>query len=92
MISLYKCDYCNFIGSEEEVYKHENICEHNPSRLNCSSCQYSSFKTMKQYKCTLRPEREIPENQEFINCPDHSIREYPHTMKDIMGNIFGGLV
>ena len=41
MKPVFKCEYCNFIGTEEEVIKHEDDCSSNYNR------------TWKQPRCSL---------------------------------------
>lgn len=40
MKQLYRCDYCDFIGSSEEVGNHEINCSYNPKQKTCFSCKY----------------------------------------------------
>lgn len=41
MEQLYRCSFCKkFIGSKEEVTKHEENCLYNPALKTCYSCYY----------------------------------------------------
>lgn len=35
------CDYCNFIGTADEVYKHQKTCLENPNIKCCANCKYA---------------------------------------------------
>ena len=35
MKKVFKCDYCNYIGTAEEVAKHEKVCLNNPDVKCC---------------------------------------------------------
>ena len=38
MKPLFRCEYCNKIGTEEELVKHENECINNYTKRSCNSC------------------------------------------------------
>jgi hypothetical protein len=44
MKPLFRCDYCDFTGVEEEVIKHEETCMHNHTRRSCSTCKHATLK------------------------------------------------
>ena len=51
---IYKCDYCNTIGTEDEIQAHEASCLHNPDNRCCLSCKYyveRGFKWEPQCAC-----------------------------------------
>lgn len=35
---LYKCDYCEKTGTEEEILAHEKECINNPNNKTCITC------------------------------------------------------
>ena len=41
MKEVFKCDYCNYIGTAEEVTEHEKVCLNNPEVKCCYNCQYA---------------------------------------------------
>lgn len=41
MKEVFKCDYCNYIGTKEEVMEHEKVCLNNPDVKCCYNCQYA---------------------------------------------------
>ena len=40
MKQAYKCEYCHFMGSGEEVSNHEEDCVYNPKNKSCATCVY----------------------------------------------------
>lgn len=41
MREVFKCDYCDYIGTKEEVETHEKVCLGNPDVKCCYNCQYA---------------------------------------------------
>lgn len=41
MREVFKCDYCNYIGTAEEVAEHEKVCLNNPDVKCCYNCQHA---------------------------------------------------
>jgi hypothetical protein len=38
--TVYRCDYCGLeLESIDEMFKHEDICPHNPQNMPCSQCK-----------------------------------------------------
>jgi hypothetical protein len=67
MKPVFKCDYCDFIGTEQEVKEHEVKCTDNYDRRSCYTCEYKIFnKKLTGYECTEG--REIPEGQIYEFC------------------------
>jgi hypothetical protein len=90
MKALYKCDFCDKIGTTEEIYEHEIYCENNPKRTSCSYCANKETKFINgcgiTYTCNVK---EIPEGCEYINCDKFTLKE----MADIsINDIFGGFL
>lgn len=74
MKPAFKCDYCNFIGTEDEVREHEEKCTNNYDRRSCLTCKnQDGFKSIDIknneviYDC--KAGKEIPPNQIFDFCP-----------------------
>lgn len=86
MKPVFKCDYCNFMGTEEEVKEHEPKCFDNYNRKSCFTCKHKSWKNAKQYKCACGIE--IPEDKIWEFCSQYEREEVP---KNDVGNIFGHL-
>lgn len=41
MKEVFRCDYCNYIGTKEEVEEYEKVCLNNPDVKCCYNCQYA---------------------------------------------------
>ena len=73
MKPVFKCDYCKFMGTEEEVKGHEPKCSDNYDRKSCYTCMHKKIgrvvdkdvddivngKAVIVYECRLG--KEIPE-------------------------------
>lgn len=93
MKPVYKCDYCTFMGTEEEVKEHEEKCNDNYTKRSCLTCK--SRKTCMTYP-TVRFEcergKEIPNGCIIENCEYYERKEKDiHTDKSIFSNLFGGI-
>lgn len=88
MKPVFKCDYCNFMGTKEEVERHEPTCTDNYDRQSCYTCEHRIYKTMNQIECKCG--KEIPEGKIMEFCPDYIHRERVNTFSDILSGIFGG--
>lgn len=82
MKPVYKCDYCSFMGTEDEVKEHELECYNNYDRRSCHTCKHKriipcksakEIKTAWMYKCEL--EKEIPEGKFFEFCDLYEEKE-----------------
>lgn len=87
MKELYRCDYCDKIGTIEELTEHEPICENNPKKRNCGTCDNAKFINLNQFECKIHPDRDVPEGKEYINCSDHVPRKPMKDIEDIF-NMF----
>lgn len=90
MISLYRCDYCDFIGSSEEVIQHETTCIKNPARCSCNYCEYAFFPTSKTVKCDLNKEK-IDDNHILINCDAFKAKDFSNPFKTLSDILFKGV-
>lgn len=53
MKKVFKCDYCNYIGTAEEVTEHEKTCLKNPDVKCCYNCQYAYTRSSTTLDLTL---------------------------------------
>lgn len=55
MKPVFKCDYCKFMGTEEEVKEHELNCMENYDRRSCYTCKHrgrlSMVNKLVKYEC-----------------------------------------
>ena len=92
MKPVYKCDYCKFMGTEEEVCKHESECYDNYDRKSCSTCTHKTTDVIDRawcFKCNLGIE--IPVGQQFVYCQKYERSEKPIILDGIFGSMFGGI-
>ena len=93
MKPVFKCDYCDFIGTEKEVKEHESKCTSNYTRRNCWTCQHNGgMKDMHNLKCDAG--RDIPADSIIEFCPQYLRKEkkdWTGKFENIFGSMFGGL-
>ena len=88
MKPVFKCDYCNFMDTEEKVKEHEITCFDNYDRKSCFTCKHKSYKNAKQYECACGIE--IPEGKFFEFCGQYEKKEKSETpLNNLFGDIFG---
>lgn len=89
MKPVFKCDYCDFMGTEQQVNEHEPGCFENYDRKSCFTCEHKSYKSIHQIKCACG--REIPEDKILEFCPEYKRKEKSEKpLYDLFGGIFGG--
>ena len=93
MKPVFKCDYCKFMGTEEEVKEHEPTCMDNYDRRSCYTCQnrgrLSMANNLVKYECGK--EIDIPEGKIIEFCPMYTRKEKSDNPFDfLMTDLFGG--
>ena len=95
MKQLYRCDYCDFTGTEEEVEKHEANCPDNYTLKSCLTCKYKQLNsTWDSVVCTCG--KDVPEKSYIKYCNKYE-RSENNNLEDgggigsIFGNLFGGV-
>ena len=92
MKPVFKCDYCEFMGTEEDVKNHENTCINNYDKRSCYTCEHRGVLTfvngIPKYKCDK--EIDIPEGTIFEFCKSYERKKETHDratnfIKDIFG-------
>lgn len=73
MKPIYRCEYCDVTGTEEEILEHEEECVQNYNKKSCLTCKYCSTDGFRQVKC--KNGKEIPEGKIVERCPMHEIGE-----------------
>ena len=88
MKPVFKCDYCDKMGTEEEIKKHEPECLDNYDRKSCLTCVHKELgrinSNMIVYNCKLG--KEIPEGKIFEFCPQYERKEKTN---NLFGDLFG---
>lgn len=92
MKPVFKCDYCSFTGTKEEVKKHEPDCTRNYDMRSCYTCvhaevKFTSLKSF-QYKCN-KEVVELPENHICKLCKSYERKEKLNEAPLNFHNIFG---
>ena len=90
MKPLFRCEYCDKIGTEEELIKHENECINNYTKRSCTTCKHAENKITK-FNCKLG--KAIPEGKFFEFCESYEWDEKDRTSRNPVpfNNLFGGL-
>lgn len=88
MKPVFKCDYCDFMGTEQEVEEHEVKCTDNYDRRSCYTCEYKNFnKKLTGYECAEG--REIPEGQIYEFCSKYKRKPKSDNLwSDVMDVMF----
>lgn len=98
MKPVFKCDYCNFMDTEDKVKEHEINCTDNYDRKSCYTCVYKKINCSHNigkdevawiYECKLG--KEIPYGKIFEFCPQYERKEgHEYPLTNIFGGLFGG--
>lgn len=93
MKSVFKCDYCKFMGTKEEVKEHELICSDNYDKRSCYTCQHrgrlSMINNLVKYECGKGID--IPEGKIFEFCKSYERKEKSkNPYSGFMTGLFGG--
>lgn len=92
MKPVFKCDYCKFMGTEEEVKEHELTCMDNYDRKSCYTCQHRGklnvVNSLVKYECGK--EIDIPEGKIFEFCDSYERKIKPdNQFDDLVSSFFG---
>lgn len=88
MKQLFRCDYCDYIGTAEEVATHEETCIHNYTKKSCWTCKHAEI-CLLTVKC--KAGIEISEGKYIENCNKYEWDEKDHSDINAMAkSLFGG--
>lgn len=73
MKQIYRCEYCDVTGTEEEIREHEEKCFKNYNLKGCYTCKHCSTDGFKMVKC--KQGIEIPEEKYVKGCSKHEVGE-----------------
>ena len=73
MKPIYRCEYCDVMGTEEEILKHEEECVKNYNLKGCYTCKHCNTDGLKTVKC--KQEIEIPGGKYMKGCHKHEVGE-----------------
>ena len=89
MKPVFKCDYCDFMGTEDETKAHELKCTENYDRRSCHICEYRKLKGLISYECTNG--RELPEGKIYEFCGKYKRKpKSDNPWSDLVDVMFGG--
>lgn len=89
MKPVFKCDYCDYMNTEDKVKEHEITCTENYTRRSCLTCKHKVLKGIDKFECTCG--KEIPEGKMFEFCPQYERKEKSdNPLADLFGDIFRG--
>ena len=95
MKPVYKCDYCSFMGTEEEVKEHEPKCTENYDMRSCYTCIHRGDVKVQnngiKYEC--KAGKDVPWDSVYKHCNLYEKKvkgESPYS--DILASMFGGRI
>ena len=93
MKPVFKCDYCQFMGTEEEVNEHEPKCFDNYDRRSCYTCAHrgkmSMVNKLVKYECGKGID--VPEGKIYEFCNSYERKLKPESpLYDTVRSFFGG--
>ena len=90
MKQVYRCEYCNHMGTEDEVREHEIKCFSNYDRKSCWTCKHRDQKSLMRFQCLLG--KEIAEGCLIEFCSQYeNDGNAGKTAFDLCRGLFGGL-
>lgn len=92
MKPVFKCDYCNFMDTEDKVIEHEPTCIENYDRKSCYTCVNKRIKVKDgKVSYTCEDGTDIPEGKIFEFCPKYERKESSgDPLTNLFGDLFGG--
>lgn len=87
MKPVFRCDYCDFIGTEPEVKKHEIECSENYTRRSCFTCTHRGYSGF-NFTCDCGVDIPAGKIREF--CPKYEKEESRKNPLDEFVNLMLG--
>ena len=91
MKPVYRCEYCDHMGTEDEVREHEIKCYYNYNRKSCWTCKHRDHSNLMMFKCLLGTEIPAGHMIEYCGKYENDGKGAPKTSSDIFRGLFGGL-
>ena len=90
MKPIFRCEYCDKMGTEEAIMKHEQECIYNYTKHSCYTCKHAENKVV-SFNCKLGTD--VPKGNIFEYCRAYEWDEVDHTTKNptAANSLFGGL-
>lgn len=81
MKPVFKCEYCNFIGTAEDVQEHEPNCTDNYNKKDCMTCKHCDMiSLLTSIKCNCG--KEIPSGHVYTGCDKYERKESRVSLND----------
>ena len=89
MKQIFRCDFCDKIGTNKEIYEHEVYCENNPKITKWASepIKIPYYSRLQQKNQNYYPDYVI-ENENGVRCIVE-IKPYNQTQKPVNENAWG---
>lgn len=77
MKPVFKCDYCDFVGTENEVTNHEPNCRENYNMKSCYTCKHNEKAEFVEggIKYICDKGKDIPVNNIYEFCDEYEKKE-----------------
>ena len=91
MKQIFRCEYCDKLGTAEEISKHEEECIHNYDKRSCLTCKHKELQGLHQVICGVG--KEIARDCIIEYCPCYEWDEKYHTTRNPIAtnSLFGGI-
>lgn len=76
MKQLFRCEYCDKMGTAEQIADHEKECMYNYHRRSCWTCKHAEASLL-GVKC--KAEVEVPKDKYIENCSKYEWDEKDHS-------------
>jgi hypothetical protein len=86
MKQLFRCEYCDETGVEEEILEHEKTCLWNHTKRSCWTCKHAEKLAM---NITCNGGVDLEKGKYMEGCSKYEWDERDHTKK--VPNIFGSI-
>ena len=88
MKQLFRCEYCDKIGTAEEIAEHEKTCTWNYTKKSCFTCKHAEICLM-SVKC--KAGKELPKDKYIEYCDIYEWDEKDRAAGNkLASTIFGG--
>lgn len=91
MKPVFKCEYCKFMGTEEDVKNHEAECVDNYDKRSCTTCKHRKTYCNPTWRCECENRVDISEGKIIENCDSYERKEkvnYRNLFGDLLSGVF----
>jgi hypothetical protein len=91
MKQIFRCEYCDKMGVEEEIAKHELECIHNYNKRSCLTCKHKELRGMSHVICKVGQSVQKGCIIEYCNSYEWDERDNTTRNPTAANSMFGGL-